>query len=33
MNHDDYKKFRIEIVTKQHVPEHPKNPYMTLQVK
>ncbi len=28
MNNDDYKKFRIEITTKQHVPVHPKNPYV-----
>jgi len=28
MNNDEYKKFRIEITTKQHVPVHPKNPYL-----
>ena len=28
MNNDEYKKFRIEITTKQHVPLHPKNPYL-----
>jgi len=28
MNLDDYKKFKIVITTKQHVPVHPKNPYL-----
>ncbi len=28
MDIDDFKKFKIEITTKQHVPVHPKNPYL-----
>ena len=28
MDIDDFKKFKIEIMTKQHVPVHPKNPYL-----
>lgn len=28
MNSDNFKKIRIEITTKQHVPIHPKNPYL-----
>ena len=29
MTKKDFKKFTIEIRTKQHVPVHPKNPYLT----
>jgi len=28
MNKKNFKKFRIEITTRQHVPLHPKNPYL-----
>lgn len=28
MNINDFKKFKIEITTKQHIPVHPKNPYL-----
>lgn len=31
MNTEDFKKFKIVITTKQHVPVHPKNPYLTYQ--
>ncbi len=28
MDKKDFKKFKIEITTKQHIPVQPKNPYL-----